>query len=35
MARYEFRSVFADEIKNYINDKTEAALMVTTSDATS
>lgn len=24
MARYEFRSVFADEIKNYINDKTEA-----------
>lgn len=24
MARYEFRSVCADEIKNYINDKTEA-----------
>lgn len=24
MTRYEFRSVFADEIKNYINDKTAA-----------
>lgn len=35
MARYEFRSVFADEIKNYIMIKQKLALMVTTSDATS
>lgn len=24
MARYEFKSVFADEIQNYINDKNSA-----------
>lgn len=28
MARYEFESVFADEIQNYINDKKSAGFVV-------